>query len=90
MLPVGEFDMALPCPCVGVAVFTDCCDDGLVTVRIGDFVPGSFLIIIAHSSHSSALRAFKQTRLTEVRIPEKAATPKIDPFDPAHGERGRT
>jgi hypothetical protein len=58
MLPVGEFDMTLPCPCVGVPVFTDCCDDGLVTVRIGDFVPGSFLIIIAHGNHFSALRSF--------------------------------
>jgi hypothetical protein len=30
----------------------------LVTVRIGDFVPGSFLIIIAHGNHFSALRSF--------------------------------
>lgn len=57
MLPVGEVDVTLPGPCVGVPVFTECCEDGLVTVRIGDFVPGSFLIIIAHASQFSALRA---------------------------------
>ena len=58
MLPVGEFDMTVPCPCVGVPVFTDCCDDSLVAMRIGDFVSGSFLIIIAHAGQSSAPRAF--------------------------------
>jgi len=55
LLPIGEVDVALPGPCVGVPVFTDCCEVGLVTVRIGDFVSGSFLIIIAHACQCNAL-----------------------------------
>ena len=60
MLPVGELDVTLPCPCVGVPVPTEYCDEGLVAVRVGDFVPGSFLIltsiIIAHARQFSARR----------------------------------
>jgi hypothetical protein len=32
MLPVGEVDMTVPCPCVGAPIFTDRCDEGLVAV----------------------------------------------------------
>jgi hypothetical protein len=58
MLSVSELDVALPCPCVGVSVLTEYSDEGLATVRIGNFVPGSFLIIIVilHARQFSARR----------------------------------
>jgi len=58
MLSVSELDVTLPCPRVGVTVFAEYTDEGLAAVRIGNFVPGSFLIIIilAHTGQSSARR----------------------------------
>jgi hypothetical protein len=32
MLPVGKVDVTVPCPCVRVPIFTDCCDEGLIAV----------------------------------------------------------
>ena len=43
--------MSLPGPCVGVSALSEHRDEGLISMRIGNFVPGAFLnVIIFHDT----------------------------------------
>ena len=53
ILPVSEVDMSLPGPRIGFAIFSEHSDEGLIAVRIGNLVPGSFFIIVFHRNQFS-------------------------------------
>lgn len=56
VLPVRKVDMPVPRPRVGLAVLADYSDKSLIAMRVGDLVPGAFLLIISHADHISAWR----------------------------------
>lgn len=56
VVPVGEIDMALPGPGVGIAVFPYDRDESLVTMRLGNLVPGALFNLGFHVFYCSACR----------------------------------
>jgi hypothetical protein len=45
---VAEVDVPVPHPGIGVAILVEDCDEALVPVGTGDFVPGAFFRRIVH------------------------------------------
>ena len=57
VLPVSEVDMSLPGPRLGFAILSQYSYEGLIAVRVGNLVSGSFFSVTFHKHYFNWRRA---------------------------------